>query len=77
MSIEKWWEWTRALIDYRDYFIEQFTKSDDNNPNDFSIIGRLQTILSQNEYKIAFDCLIISVMMINKFFFYQTNFDWQ
>ncbi|CAF0911474.1 unnamed protein product [Rotaria sp. Silwood1] len=31
---------------YQDYFIKQFSKYDDNNPNHFSMIATLQTILT-------------------------------
>ncbi|CAF3391746.1 unnamed protein product [Rotaria sp. Silwood1] len=65
---------------YQDYFIKQFSKYDDNNPNHFSMIATLQTILYklslfQNEYTVAFDCLISSVLMAVKSLFYQSKAD--
>jgi hypothetical protein len=67
---------------YRYDFIEQFSKYNDNNPNHFSMITTLQTILyklslSQNEYGMASDCLISSALMAVKSFINQANVDSQ
>ncbi|CAF4499283.1 unnamed protein product, partial [Rotaria sp. Silwood2] len=65
---------------YRDYFIEQYSKYDDENPKHFQIITTLQIILfqfslTQNEFELAFDCLIQSTLMNIKFWYYQINTD--
>ena len=67
---------------YKDYFIQQFSKYDDNNPNHFSMIVILQIILYklsflQNEYKSAFDCLMSSTLMAIESLFYQMQIDSQ
>ncbi|CAF4094679.1 unnamed protein product, partial [Rotaria sordida] len=53
----------KANEQYRDYFIEQYSKYDDENPKHFQIIVTLQIImfqffLAENELNMAFDCLI-------------------
>jgi tetratricopeptide (TPR) repeat protein len=65
---------------YRDYFIEQYSKYDENNPNHFEIIAVLQIILYkfslfQNEFQLAFDFLIYGTFMTIKIIYYKINID--
>lgn len=65
---------------YRDYFIEQYSKYDENNPDHFEIIAVLQIILYkfclfQNEFNLAFDCLIYGTFMAIKILYYKINID--
>ena len=67
---------------YQNYFIEQFSKYDDTNPNHFLMIAIFQIILyklnlSQNNHDMAFDCLISSVLIALKIFVHQANLDSQ
>ena len=57
---------------YRDYFIEQYSRYDVDNPNHFRIITTLQIILSKlGSGQLAFDCLIHGVFLQIKSCFYE------
>ena len=63
---------------YRDYFIEQYSRYDDENPHHFQIIATLKVImyrlcLTQHESQLAFDCLTHSVLMQIKSLSYQIS----
>ena len=56
---------------YRDYFIEQYSKYNDDNSKHFEIISTLQIIiykffLDQNQFDLAFDCLISGTFILLK-----------
>ncbi|CAF1027262.1 unnamed protein product [Adineta steineri] len=65
---------------YRDYFIEQYSKYDENNPEDFQIISTLQIImykfcLEEDEFDLGFDCLIYGTFISIKSFVHQIKID--
>jgi tetratricopeptide (TPR) repeat protein len=65
---------------YQGYFIEQYSKYDDNNFEHFEMIATLQVImyklcLSQNEVELAFDCLIYGTFIAIKFLYHQISVD--